>query len=148
MRLCLNTAQVKFVCITLRHSAYAAELPTWPIHPKPVGCEPYGTTAVYLPARAGPVFLLELDDARFVSSLVRLRSLDLSDCSEQLDDVTPLSSLISLNCLSLGKRNDVVFLVSQLVDLSPLSSLVALKTLHLVRCGNVSDLLPLLTLTS
>lgn len=90
----------------------------------------------------------KLDDARFVSSLVRLRSLDLSDCSEQLDDVTPLSSLISLNCLSLGKRNDVVFLVSQLVDLSPLSSLVALKTLHLVRCGKVSDLLPLSTLTS
>ena len=31
----------------------------------------------------------ELDDMRFVSSLVRLRSLDLSTCSEQLVDVSP-----------------------------------------------------------
>ena len=61
----------------------------------------------------------ELDDVGFVSSLVRLRTLDLSDCSEQLVDVSPLSSLTSLNALYLGC--DVYGHYSQLVDVSPLS---------------------------
>ena len=44
----------------------------------------------------------ELDDVGFVSSLVRLRTLNLLDCSAQLVDVSPLSSLPSLKALYLG----------------------------------------------
>ena len=47
----------------------------------------------------------ELDDVSFVLSLVRLRTLDLSDCSEQLVDVSPLSSLTLLNALYLGCKH-------------------------------------------
>ena len=43
----------------------------------------------------------ELVDMTFVSSLVRLRTLDLSDCSVQLVDVSPLSLLTSLNAFYL-----------------------------------------------
>ena len=43
----------------------------------------------------------KLDDVRFLSSLVRLRILDLSGCSKQLVDVSPLSSLTSLTTLYL-----------------------------------------------
>ena len=89
----------------------------------------------------------ELDDVRFVSSLVRLRTLDLSDCSEQLVDVSPLSSLTSLNALYLGLQCDVDR-YGQLADVSPLSSLVALETLHLVGCEQLIDVSPLSTLTS
>ena len=44
----------------------------------------------------------ELDEVKFLSSLVSLRTLDLLDCSEQIVDVSPLSSLISLKALHLG----------------------------------------------
>ena len=76
----------------------------------------------------------ELDDVRFVSSLVRLRTLDLSGCSVQLVDVSPLSLLTSLNALYLGVDDDQY---SQLVDVSPFSALVALETLHVVGFENI-----------
>ena len=41
--------------IALHSGASAAELPPWPSHPEPIGCEPYGTTAVCSPARVGYV---------------------------------------------------------------------------------------------
>ena len=88
----------------------------------------------------------KLDDVRFVSSLVRLRTLDLSDCSEQLVDVSPLSSLTLLNTLYLGCVHKDHY--SQLTDVSPLSALVALETLHLVGCEQLIDVSPLSTLTS
>ena len=43
----------------------------------------------------------ELDDVKFVSTMVRLRTLDLRDCSEQFVDVSPLSSL-TVECLVSG----------------------------------------------
>ena len=91
----------------------------------------------------------ELDDMRFASSLVKLWTLDLSDCSERLVDVSPLSSLTSLHMLYLG-CGDNVGQYTQLVDVMPLSSLVALKTVHLVGCGliDVSPLSTLISLTS
>ena len=87
----------------------------------------------------------ELDDVRFISSLMRLRTLDLRDCNAQLVYVSPLSPLTSLNAL--GCIDDVGY-HSQLVDVSPLSSLVALETLHLVGCVQLSDVSHLTTLTS
>ena len=59
----------------------------------------------------------ELDDVSFVLSLVRLRTLDLSDCSEQLVDVSPLSSLTLLNALYLGCKHS--FCHRQLADVYP-----------------------------
>ena len=78
----------------------------------------------------------ELDDVRFVSSLVRLRTLDLSKCSEQFVDVSPLSSLTSLDALYLGRSQDMWNQSIRVVNVSrsPLSSLVALETLYLVGC--------------
>ena len=43
--------------VALRTGAAADKLPPWASHPEPVGCEPNGTTAVCLPARAGPVVM-------------------------------------------------------------------------------------------
>ena len=88
----------------------------------------------------------KLDDVRFVSSLVELRTLNLSDCSEQLVDVSPSSSLTLLNTLYLGCVHEDHY--SQLADVSPLSALVALETLHLVGCEQLIDVSPLSTLTS
>ena len=73
----------------------------------------------------------ELDDVSFLSSLVRMRTLELSECSAQLVDVSPLSSLTSLTTLHLRYA---YARKGQLVDISPLSALVALETLHLIRC--------------
>ena len=53
--LCVNTEHVRFDCIALRSCPSAAELPAWPSHPEPVGCEHYNTTAVCLPTRTGLV---------------------------------------------------------------------------------------------
>ena len=88
----------------------------------------------------------ELDDVRFVSSLVGLRTLDLTNCSGQLVDVSPLSSLTLLNTLYIGFVHEDHY--SQLADVSPLSALVALETLHLVGCEQLIDVSPLSTLTS
>ena len=74
----------------------------------------------------------ELDDVKFVSSLVRLRTLNLSGCSEQLVDVSPLSSLTSLNALYLDFTRRDWRHRGHLADVLPLSALVALETLHLV----------------
>jgi len=43
--------------VALRTGASAFELPPWPSHPEPAGCEPHGTMAVCLPARAGHVLV-------------------------------------------------------------------------------------------
>ena len=69
---------------------------------------------------------------RFTSSLVRLRTLDLGDCSGQLVDVSLLSSLTLLNALFLDFTRRGIYHLSQLADVSPLSFLVALETLHLI----------------
>ena len=90
----------------------------------------------------------ELDNVRFVSSLVRLRTLDLSDCSEQLVDVSPLSSLTSLTALYLNFTRSGVRRRGHLADVSPLSVLVTLQTLHLAGCEQLNVLSPLSTLTS
>ena len=91
---------------------------------------------------------VKLDDVMFVSSLVRLRTLDLSNCSLQLVDGLPLSSLTSLNALYLDYACLNCHLHGHLVDVSPVSSLVALQTLQLVGCGRLTDVSPLSFLTS
>ena len=83
----------------------------------------------------------KLEDVRFVSSLVSLRTLDLSDCSDQLVDVSPLSSVISLTSLKLHNCR-------KLNNLAPLSTLTSLTNLHLRCCGELCDVSLLLTLTS
>ena len=82
----------------------------------------------------------KLDDVRFVSSLVKLRTLYLS-CCRRLSDATPLSSLTSLTSLNLR-------LCYQLSDVSPLSSLTSMTSLDLSECGQLSDVSPLSSLTS
>jgi len=67
----------------------------------------------------------ELGNMRFVSSLVRLRTLDLSNCSEQLVDLSPLSSLTSLTSLNLHHR------CGQQSNVSILSTLTSLASLNL-----------------
>ena len=89
----------------------------------------------------------KLDDVRFISSLMRLRTLDLSGCSKQLVDVSPLLSLTSLTALYLDFTHRD-YRGSQLTDVSSLSALLALETLHLVGCGRLVDVSPLSTLAS
>ena len=86
----------------------------------------------------------KLTDVSFLSSLVRLRTLDLSECSYQLVDVSP-SSLTPLNAVYLL---NAFFRRSQLADVSPLSGFVALETLRLVGCVRLIDVSPLSSLTS
>ena len=77
-----------------------------------------------------------------------VRTLDLSGCSEQLVDVSPLSSLICLNVLYLDFTGNGSDRHVQLAVVSPLSVLVELETLHLAGCKNIIDVSPLSTLTS
>ena len=82
----------------------------------------------------------------FVSSLVRLRTLDLSGCNKELVEVSPLSSLTSLNALYVDFTRRDKQRRGQLFNVSSISSLAELETLHLVGCEHLIDVSPLSSL--
>ena len=75
----------------------------------------------------------ELDDVQCISSLVRLRTLDLSGCIAP-SSLTPMQEFFSRR----GPWAAVPIRRGQLADVSPLSSLLALETLHLVGCEQLA----------